>query len=196
MKFLKYFPVPLMIILLMPALPISLPVLQPEAMVRYGQGMRNYGLEGALRWEDGRIHPLPQDYADMVAWEELSDIVIRTYQSLSPVEQESTVIYAENYGEAASIKYYGRRYNLPEPVSFDESFIFWAPDSITLTTLIYVNDDTTDIAFFFREIEPVGRITNPYARETGLPVYLCRGPKNNFEQFYRDKVHDLKSIYR
>ncbi|MBN2089599.1 hypothetical protein JW964_08295, partial [candidate division KSB1 bacterium] len=66
-------------------------------------------------------------------------------------------------------------------------------DRVHAKTLIYVNDDTADVAHFFETVEQVGRITNPYARESGLPVYLCRGPRNGFEEFYAQKVHDMKS---
>ena len=195
LKFLKFLPVPLMLILLIPILPFSLPILQPEAMAVYGETSRNYGLAGALRWEDGQIHHLPQDYADMIGWEEMAGIVINTYLNLPADEQQNTTIYAENYGEAGAVKYFGKPYGLPEPVSFNESFLFWAPDSLNLTTLIYVNNDTADIAYFFQEIKLMGRLTNPYARERGIPVYLCRQPGNNFEQFYRQKVRELRSVY-
>ena len=29
------------------------------------------GLDVMLKWEDGKVHELPQDYADMVGWDEL-----------------------------------------------------------------------------------------------------------------------------
>jgi len=195
LQFLKYIPVPLMIFLTLPILPFSLPILKPAMMVEYGSVASGYGLEGALRWEDGRIYPLPQDYADMVGWEELAGIVIYTYRNLSESEQQQTLIFAENYGEAGAVKYFGKADHLPEPVSFSDSFIFWAPDSIRLTTLIYINDETEDVSFYFGEVKEVGRLTNPYAREGGMPVFLCRQPRNNFEQFYRDKVRRLKSVY-
>jgi len=186
----------LMILTTLPLLPYSLPVLPLDQMIEYGKTSKKFGGEGALRWEDGRIYQLPQDYADMVGWKELADIVIQTYQDLSDSEKVCCAIFAENYGEAGSIKYHSKKYGLPEPISFSGSFLFWAPDRININTLIYVNDDTGDVSYYFTTVEQVGRITNPYARESGLPVYLCRNPRNGFEQFYAEKVNSLKDQFR
>jgi hypothetical protein len=186
----------LMIVVALPVIPYSLPILPHERMLVYAEKSKNFGLENALRWEDGRIHPLPQDYADMIGWEELANVVIKTYHSLSDAEKGRCVIYAENYGQAGAIKYYGKKHGLPEPASFNETFLFWAPDSVDFTTLIYVNDEVDEISYFFGEVQKAGEITNPFARETGLPVYLCRHPRSDFFEFYREKVRELKNGFR
>lgn len=185
-----------MIVMALPAIPYSLPVLPHEQMAVYAEHSKNFGLSSALRWEDGRLHRLPQDYADMIGWEELANVVIKTYHSLSDSEKARCAIYAENYGQAGAIKYYGKKHGLPEPVSFNESFVFWAPDSSNLQTLIYVNDEAEEISYFFAEVRQTGEITNPYARESGLPVFLCRFPRNGFYEFYREKVRVLKNSLR
>ncbi|MFZ5519534.1 MAG: glycosyltransferase family 39 protein [Candidatus Zhuqueibacterota bacterium] len=177
-------------------LPFSLPILPLDSMVAYGEKAKQFGGEGALRWEDGRVYPLPQDYADMTGWKELGDIVINTYQSLSDSEKASCAIYAENYGQAGAIVYFSRFDNLPEPISFEESFLFWAPDSADFETLIYVNDDTSEIVRYFASVELAGRITDPYARESGLPVWLCRTPRNGFADFYAQRVRQVKDQFR
>ena len=186
----------LLMITLLPMLPYSLPVFPLEKMISYGEFSRNYGGEGALRWEDGRIYSLPQDYADMVGWKELADIVIQTYQSMPDSERAVCAIFGENYGEAGSIKFHSKKHGLPEPISFSGSFLFWAPDSFDKKILIYVNDDTADVAYYFSTVEKVGQITNPYARESGMPVWLCKNPRNGFEGFYSDKVKILKDRFR
>ena len=183
-------------LLILPLVPFSLPVLSLEQMVAYGKATGSYGLEGALRWEDGRVHSLPQDYADMTGWQELGVKVTQTYLSLSPEEQARCMVYAENYGEAGAIRYYGRQFGLPEPVSFSDNFLLWAPDSIRGDILIYVNDEVEEISYFFSDVRPVGRINDPFARESGLPVYLCRAPRNGFDQFYQAKVAELKAEYQ
>lgn len=186
-----------MLAIVLPVLPYSLPLLAHEKMLVYAEQSKQFGLEGALRWEDGRLHDLPQDYADMIGWQELASVAIETYNQLSEAEQARTAIYAENYGQAGAVKFYGKKHGLPEPVSFNASFLFWAPDSIDIETLIYINyRPGEDIYYYFAEVEPVGRMTNPYARESGLPVFLCRYPRNDFAGFYREKVKMLKDNYR
>ncbi len=185
-----------MIMVALPIIPYSLPMLPHEQMVAYAEKSKSFGLSPALRWEDGEIHRLPQDYADMIGWEELANVVIKTYHSLSDSEKARCAIYAENYGQAGAIKYYGKRRGLPEPVSFNESFVFWTPDSADITTVIYVNDEVEEISYFFADVRQVGAITNQYARESGLPVFLCRHPRNGFSEFYREKVRELKNGLR
>jgi hypothetical protein len=191
---------PIMLILLItvsiPVIPYSLPLLSYDKMVIYGEESKKMGLQEALRWEDGRIHALPQDYADMTGWKELADIVIKTYQNLNEQEQKKCVIYAENYGEAGAIKYYTKKLDLPEPASFSDSFLFWAPDSINFQVLIYVNDEVAEILPFFESVSISGKITNPYSRETGITVYVCKKPTEKFLKFYTQKGKVLKDQFR
>ena len=112
----------MMIISAIPIAPYSLPLLPLDKMADYGEFSKNFGLAGALRWEDGRMHRLPQDYADMTGWKELGDIVINAYHSLDDAEKANCAIYAENYGQAGAIKYYGKKHGLPEPISLAIAF--------------------------------------------------------------------------
>jgi len=195
-RFVKLVALTFMIVIVLPVLPYSLPLLAHEKMIVYAEQSKNFGLEGALRWEDGRMHELPQDYADMIGWDELADVVVETYNELPDAEKSKTAIYADNYGQAGAVKFYGEKHGVPEPVSFNASFLFWAPDSIAIETLIYINDTPgEDIYNHFAEVKIAGRLTNPYARESGLPVFLCRGQRNGFADFYREKVKRLKESY-
>jgi uncharacterized membrane protein len=184
-----------MVLIILPGLPFSLPVLPFEKMVEYGQHSKKLGLGQFLYWEDGRAHSLPQDYADMTGWQELAGIVISTYRNLDATEKAECAIYGENYGQAGSVKYFGKNVGLLEPVSFSDNFLFWAPDTLSARIFIYINDDTSGISAYFGSIQEMGRITNPYARESGLPVYLCRFPRNDFKEFYQIKVRRLKSNF-
>ena len=80
------------------------------------------------RFEDGSIHSLPQDYADMLGWEEMTALAAKAYNMIG--DKESAFIYAENYGEAGAITVIGKKYGLPEAVSFNESFQYWAPGAL------------------------------------------------------------------
>lgn len=97
----------------------------------------------------------------MTGWKDLGDIVIGVYQSRDYSEKIACAIYAENYGEAGASEYRSKKHGLPEPICFEESSLFWAPDSAKFHTLIYVNDDTANGSHYFTTGELVGRITNP-----------------------------------
>lgn len=188
--FIKWTVLFLMIALSLPLMPMGLPVYKHDRMIRYGKKLVSLGGENILKWEDGRVHDLPQDYADMTGWKELAGLVENAYLSLSPEEKKNSMIFCENYGQAGAIAYYSRQ-RMPEPVSFSDNFLLWAPDTIQIQTLIYVNDEIEEISTHFEEVVEFGRIGNPFARETGLPVYICRKP-TDINAFYSEKVKSLK----
>lgn len=179
----------------LPILPISLPILSYDKLAAYSKVAAENGLEGPLRWEDGKIHQIPQDYADMTGWRELAGIVDNAYSNLNEEEKTRCAIFGDNYGHAGSIRYHTHKNGLPEPISFDDNFLFWAPNNVDIDILIYVNYDTTHISHYFEDIKKVGQITDPYARESGLPVFVCKDIRNDFSMFYRKRVKALKSRY-
>ncbi len=174
------------------AVPLSLPVLKPDAFIRFYRGTP---MDHAQRWEDGQYYDLPQDYADMIGWRELAGIVGRTYDSLSPEERSRCVIFANNYGEAGSVNFYGTSYGLPPVISYNDSYLFWAPDSVKADCLIRIGDDE-NIGKLYEHVEIVGRINTPYSRQFGTPVYFCTGQKTDVNKFYQQNLKERRQKYR
>jgi hypothetical protein len=183
-------------LILLPVLPLALPVLSFKNLKSYCDKLKAIGLDAPMEWENGKVYDIPQDYADMTGWKELAEIVIKTYNSLDKNQQQHTVIYAENYGQAGAIHFYGKKKGLPDPVSFNGSFIFWAPDSLAgLKYLIYVNDETKDVERLFNNVVKKGAVQDPYFREGRLPVFLCSDPKDPSNRFYRNIVEPIKKQF-
>ena len=147
------------------------------------------------RWEDGKIYPIPQDYADMTGWKELAGIVSKAYNRLDEQEKRKCTIYAENYGEAGAVQFYGHRYGLPEPICFNDSYLLWAPDTISDGPFICINNQIGDIDYLFNDYEEIGCVNNEYFRENGITVWLCTHPKEQWKKFYAQKVHMLKNSF-
>ena len=187
------FPI-LLVVLTIPALPIGLPVFGKEEMIKYFKGMeKSTGMTTGRRFEDGSIHSLPQDYADMIGWEELTAVANKAYQSVA--DKKSCFIYGENYGQAGAITVIGKKYGLPEAVCFSESFRYWYPDTFSpdIKTMIYINRKPGgDIQALFRKITVAGRITDPDAREYGTTVYICQDPVGSFNSFWIERVKGLR----
>ena len=100
---------------------MGIPIYKAEKLAEYFARVKDkYGFDMVLRWETGKIHSLPQDYADMLGWDELAAITAKAYEQVP--DKKATLIYAENYGQAGAIMVIGKKYNLPEPVCFSESF--------------------------------------------------------------------------
>ncbi len=153
----------------------------PRLVAYFSKVPAKMGGEALLRWEDGRMHPLPQDYADMLGWDELGGIMIKACDTIQ--DKKRLMIYCENYGQAGAVDLYGRCHKLPEVVSFSDAYRLWAPDTISHTKdiFMYVNNELGgDVDSIFGKIVIAGRITNPYAREKGTTVYMCREPREDF----------------
>jgi len=182
---------PLFIVLLtLPVLPYGLPVFKPARLVEYFAGARkSTGFDAALRWETGRIHTLPQDYADMLGWDEIAGITAKAYEQVS--DKTACMIYAENYGEAGAVMVLGKKYGLPEPVCFSESFWYWFPrnPSHEITEMIYINDELgDDINSLFADCKKVGQVQDTLAREYGTEVWLCKNPRSSFNEFWKQRT--------
>jgi hypothetical protein len=173
-------------------IPLSLPVLKPDAFIEFYRGTP---LENSHRWEDGKYYDLPQDYADMIGWKELCGIVAETYLSLSADQQTNCTILANNYGEAGSVNFYGKKLGLPTVISFNDSYIFWTPDSIKADHLIKIGG-SHNLEELYENVEIVGRISTPHARQLGTPVYYCTGQKTDINRVYREELENRRNIYK
>jgi len=185
------FPV-ILVILTLPLIPMGMPVYKTEGLIKYFNTLeKRYGMDLGRRFEDGSIHSLPQDYADMLGWEEMTYLAAKAYDMIG--DKKSAIIYGENYGEAGAITVIGKKYGLPEAVSFSESFKYWIPRQFSpdIKSLIYINDEPgDDIKALFRKITLVGRISNPDAREYGIGVYLCEEPAGSFNDFWKARLKE------
>jgi hypothetical protein len=188
----------LLILITVPVLPIAVPVFKADALAAYYSNTeKTTGMTFGRRFEDGTIHSLPQDFADMLGWEELAQSAARAYQMVT--HKENCIIYAENYGQAAAVSVLGKKYGLPEAISFNDSFLYWVPDSFAheITEFIYINDELgKDVAHLFKDIKITGGISDPNAREYGTKVYLCREPEQSFNNLLAERLREERSHCR
>ena len=157
-------------------MPFVFTLYSPAHMQRIGPRYESLGL---LRWEDGKNHALPQDYADMVGWQELADKTWQAYQALPAATRANTLIKCDNYGQAGAINYYNRNRALPTANSHNGSYLFWFPPRPTqpFRYLLLVGEgEPAKLVPHFREFRKVAEITNPYAREKGTTIYLGTDP--------------------
>jgi hypothetical protein len=182
----------LLIYLTVLILPFGIPVYNAEGLRNYFDEMeaRN-GLDVGRTFEDGSKHSLPQDYADMIGWNELVSVAYKAWQMIP--DKSAAFIYCENYGQAGAITVIGKKYGLPQAVCFSESFRYWFPKRFEpdITSFVYINDELgDDVKMLFAKITEVGKITNPDAREFGTAVYLCQEPRDSFNKFWQERIRD------
>jgi hypothetical protein len=157
------------------SLPLSLPIYKPARMTEYGKKMGELGLEVMFMWEDGEIHELPQDFADMVGWDELGQKVWIYYDALPDSVKSSTLVFGEFYGCAGAMDYYRPDKSYPEVFSFNDAYMEWIPRTPVMEYMIYVgySDRVPD---YFQKAELIGRVEHPHFRERGLPIWFGSHP--------------------
>jgi 4-amino-4-deoxy-L-arabinose transferase-like glycosyltransferase len=185
----------LMLVIAVPRLPIILPVFNPEKEAQYfAKRIDSPIMQSALRWEDGQLHTLPQDFADMLGWEEIARMTGETWQKIP--NKNTAAIYAENYGLAGAIEHFGKKYQLPEVLSFSDNYRYWLPDSLpsNFKTLIYVNQELgDDMSGFFEKLEKTGQLNMPLARQNGTVIYLCENPTPAFFERIDGAIRNAKN---
>jgi hypothetical protein len=155
---------------------------------------------GFLKWEDLKDHPLPQDFSDMLGWEEMAQKVSKAYNLLSPQEKKDVFIFCNNYGMAGAVSYYAPKYHYPAAFSDNASFLYWLPLNKNITTMILVTEDPNeqqhDWAKGFQQIVKVDSVTSAYARERGDYIYMFRGADENFNRFFKEKIERDRAAFR
>jgi len=151
--------------------PLVLPFLPVETYIRYAKFL------GQQPRSEERDRPgkLGQHYADMFGWKEMADTVAAVYEKLTPEERSKCGIYADNYGEAGAIDFFGRKYGLPPAISGHNSYWMWGPGKATGEVMIIIGGDLEDHQPYYQECRQEATIRNEYARsfETDLPVFVC-----------------------
>lgn len=174
-------------------LPLALPVLSLNATVSFIKSVQAKlpFLKFITTWEDLKQHPLTQDYADMLGWEEMAQKVAKTWHSLTPEQQKQTQIFADSYGEAGALHHYHKKYNFPDVISLNSSFALWAGPDLNGRYIIYV-DDSDNVE---RRLSPIlesysvtGKVEEPLAREYGTRVYLLVNPSPKLNEVYKAEL--------
>lgn len=175
-----------------PFIKIAFPVLTPEEIHANDSMYRDLGL---LRWEDGKDHTLPQDFADMVGWKELAHKVDSNYALLSG--SGYTLVLTDNYGQAGAINYYSKTPGM-RAVSMNADYINWIPYDADIRNVILVQEGSDDDPgrtrerSFFKSVNFGGEITNPWARETGTRIYSCVGALKSIGEILKEEAAERK----
>jgi len=164
--------------------PFIFPLRTPGEMAELAPRYQRLGL---YRWEDGQNHALPQDYADMLGWQEMADQTWAAYQSVPAELRAHTLIHCANYGQASAINYYNRHRALPLAHSMNGSYLFWYPRRLEQTLALIIVDDEPDdeLAPHFASYQRFGQLGNPYAREQGTAITVGLRPDSAIVQQLR-----------
>lgn len=155
----------------------------------------NYRKLGLLRWEDGKDHALPQDFADMLGWKELAAKVDTAFNKC---KSGHTLILCDNYGQAGAINYYSRNDKI-KAVTFHADYINWFDLDTNIDNLIRVKElkesqeEMQVTKPFFDTGFIADSIANPLAREYRTIIFVFSKPKIDINRRLRTEIEDEKN---
>jgi hypothetical protein len=151
--------------------PMAIPVLPPEDVVRYAAAI---GIDAPQEERQRRV-ALSQHLADRFGWESMAATIARVYNAVPPEERARTAIFAGNYGEAGAIDLFGARYGLPKAISSHNNYWLWGPRDGHADLAIVFGVPRQRLEEICGEVTHADTIVSPYAMayETDLPVYIC-----------------------
>lgn len=155
------------------AMPLSLPILPIDSLVSYSQRL---GLTGRNGTAAHLVQPL---FAEEFGWGRLAHDVAVAYFNLPLDERRHAAIYADTYGDAGALDFFGPSYGLPLVISSQNNYYLWGTHGYEGSTMIAVGASRIDILKkYYRSVTLVATSTEPYrwVVEGPAPIYLCRDP--------------------
>jgi hypothetical protein len=165
------------------AVPLGMPMLTPMATARYAERL---GVTAAVRTDRGELDRLPQDFADMLGWEQQAQGLATVVAALPPEEQQAAVIVAGNYGEAGAAEFYGPTYGLPPVVSRAGSFRYFGPGDRPGTVGVSIGLDSARLAQVYDDVRVVSVLRSPWsvAEERQVTIAIGRKPKQTLQAWW------------
>lgn len=155
-------------------IPFVVPVFSVERFISY---LNSSPLKPPRTEHSHESAVLPQHYADQFGWEELTVKTAEAWSRLAPDERADCGIFAQNYGQAGAIDFFGPRYGLPRALSGHQTYFLWGPRGYSGNCMIVLDDDRETLDQIFEHVELVGTSDNPYALERNISVWICKGSK-------------------
>jgi len=190
--YLRAIPLLFACLVLFPMLRIAFPNKSPEYIIAHQDKYKELGM---LRWEDGKDHDLPQDYADMLGWQELARKVDSVYAEIP--DATATLVLCDNYGLAGAINFYTKRGI--HAVSFNADYINWFDLSIPYKNLIRVKEaheldtEMQKTSPYFETSEIAGTINNRFSREYGTVIFCFTGTKVDINARIEQEIKAVKN---
>jgi hypothetical protein len=156
-------------------LPVTVPVLSPERFQAY---VKTLPFKLPVNEHSHARAPLPQWYSDQFGWKEIADAAEVAWNRIPAEERADCGIFAQDYGQAGAIDFFGRAHGLPGALSGDRTYFLWGPRGYSGNCLIVLGDRKEQLQELFEQVDFVGlSADNPWAMETEVSVNICRRPK-------------------
>ena len=176
-------------------LPILLPIWKPEKLDAF---YKKISMDHS--WEDQKNHPLPQDFADMLGWKELTEKTEIFYTRLPDSTKANTFIFGRHYGHAGAFKFYGRDKQFREKAMTDVgSFLLWIPNNMMLKNILLISsqlpDKDDEVFQHFEKVTVIDSVTNKYSRQLGDKIIFFENIDSTGLRLAIDGLKEMKKVF-
>ena len=156
-------------------IPITVPLLSPDRFLAY---TKTLPFKLPVNEHSHARAALPQWYADQFGWKEISDETAVAWNRVPSAERPDCGIFAQDYGQAGAIDFFGRREGMPSAMSGDRTYWIWGPRGYSGNCMIVLDDRKEVLQRYWNDVEYVGTSApNEWALEQQIPVFVCKGKK-------------------
>ena len=156
--------------------PTIMPILPPDRVVPY---MRAIHFEPP-KTETSHTAALPQILADQFGWPEMVEQVAAVLNSLPSHDRAKAGIFAQDYGQAAAVDFFGPRYGLPSAISGHQNYFLFGPHGYSGDVLVVLDWKSGSNCHEFSSVEDHGQVhISQWAmpQEQRVHIFVCRGLK-------------------
>ncbi|HEY5256830.1 MAG TPA: glycosyltransferase family 39 protein [Candidatus Baltobacteraceae bacterium] len=153
--------------------PMFAPFLDVSGLIAYQAAL---GIPPARANPPHFVQPL---FAEEFGWNELARRVGKAYADLSAATRARTAIFADTYGDAAALDFYGPRYGLPPAISGQNAYYDWGPRNYDGSTVIAIGaSQQVQLRAVFRHVTLIETYLHPdrWSAEGPTPIWLCTDP--------------------
>jgi len=115
------------------------------------------------------------------------DQIGSVYNNVRSEINKDVGILTNNWGQAGALHLFGRKYNLPEPVSLHGWYYFESLRTHEIKdNYISIGLPRDGLQTIFEDVIPLGIYTHPYCMpyENNKPIFLCKKPKFDLKQYW------------
>ena len=177
-------------------MPLLLPTRKPEKLAAFYEKIGE-----KHKWEDQKNHPLPQDFADMLGWKELTVKSEKFFNSLPDSTKANTIIFCSSYGQAGALQFYGNDpYFKMKAISANGSFLLWIPDSLWFKHFLFISegmpDEAREILDHFSKETVIDSVTNRFSRQYGDKITFFENIDSMGLKMVQDRLKEMKKEFR
>ena len=155
--------------------PVVVPLLSPDRFLAY---TKTLPFKLPVMEHSHARAALPQWYSDQFGWREIADETEIAWNRIPANQRADCGIFAQDYGQAGAIDFFGRAHGLPGAMSGDRTYFLWGPHGYSGNCMIVLDDRKEILERYWDYVDFVGTSApNRYALEQQIDVFLCNGKK-------------------